>query len=165
MLGIMVFLSWSMPCYRIIIYRLQLPHRYAMLTKDVMLIFLPFYAWVSLIGYFLPFPSLNFICISHVTHTWYVCHTCQHLWSDRPKIFGEDNKLYSFLQPPTWIQIFLKLSHSLRTRRREDKKWMAGIAQSVQRLATGWTVWGLNAGGGEIFRTSPDRPWGPPSLL
>jgi hypothetical protein len=24
---------------------------------------------------------------------------------------------------------------------------------------------GLNRGGGEIFRTSPDRPWGPPSLL
>jgi hypothetical protein len=22
-----------------------------------------------------------------------------------------------------------------------------------------------NAGGGEIFRTRPDRPWGPPSLL
>jgi hypothetical protein len=31
--------------------------------------------------------------------------------------------------------------------------------------ATGWTVRGSNPGGGEIFRTSPDRPWGPPSLL
>ena len=41
----------------------------------------------------------------------------------------------------------------------------AGIAQSVLRLATGWTVRGSNPGGGEIFRTSPDRPWGPPSLL
>jgi hypothetical protein len=30
---------------------------------------------------------------------------------------------------------------------------------------TGWTVWGSNPGGGEIFRTCPDRPWGPPSLL
>ena len=29
----------------------------------------------------------------------------------------------------------------------------------------GWTVRGPNTGGGEIFRTSPDRPWGPPSLL
>jgi len=27
----------------------------------------------------------------------------------------------------------------------------AGIAQSVQRLATGWTVHGSNAGGSEIF--------------
>ena len=33
------------------------------------------------------------------------------------------------------------------------------------RLATGWTVRGSNAGGGEIFRTCQDRPWGPPSLL
>ena len=29
----------------------------------------------------------------------------------------------------------------------------------------GWTVWGSNPGGGEIFRTRPDRRWGPPSLL
>jgi hypothetical protein len=39
------------------------------------------------------------------------------------------------------------------------------VPQSVQRLATGWTVRGSNPGGGEIFRTFPDRPWGPPSLL
>ena len=41
----------------------------------------------------------------------------------------------------------------------------AEIAQSVQRLATGWAVRGSNPGGGEIFRIRPDRPWGPPSLL
>ena len=34
-----------------------------------------------------------------------------------------------------------------------------------QRLATAWRVRGSNPGGGEIFRTCPDRPWGPPSLL
>ena len=28
-----------------------------------------------------------------------------------------------------------------------------------------WTVRGSNPGGGEIFRTYPDRPWGLPSLL
>ena len=39
------------------------------------------------------------------------------------------------------------------------------VAQSVQRLATGWTVRGSNPDGGEIFRTCPDVPWGPPSLL
>jgi hypothetical protein len=39
------------------------------------------------------------------------------------------------------------------------------VAQSVQRLATGWTLWESNPGGGEIFRTCPDRPWGPLSLL
>ena len=41
----------------------------------------------------------------------------------------------------------------------------AGIAQSVQRVATGWTVRGSNPGGGEIFPTSPDWPWDPCSLL
>jgi hypothetical protein len=39
------------------------------------------------------------------------------------------------------------------------------VAQSVYRLATSWTVRGWNPGGGEIFRTCPDRPWGPPTLL
>jgi hypothetical protein len=32
-------------------------------------------------------------------------------------------------------------------------------------LATGWTVRGSNYGGGKIFRTCPERPWGQPSLL
>jgi hypothetical protein len=35
----------------------------------------------------------------------------------------------------------------------------AGIAQSVSRLATGWTVRGLNPGGG----SRPDRPWAHPA--
>jgi hypothetical protein len=43
---------------------------------------------------------------------------------------------------------------------------MAGrVAQSVYKLATDWTVRGSNPGEGEIFRTCPGRPWGPPSLL
>ena len=32
-------------------------------------------------------------------------------------------------------------------------------------MAAGWTVRGSNPGAGEIFRTRPDRPCGPPSLL
>jgi hypothetical protein len=40
-----------------------------------------------------------------------------------------------------------------------------GIAQSVLGLATGWAVRRSNPGGGEVFRTRPDRPWGPLSLL
>ena len=36
-----------------------------------------------------------------------------------------------------------------------------GIATELR----GWTVRGLNPGGEEIFRTCPDRPWGPASLL
>jgi hypothetical protein len=39
-----------------------------------------------------------------------------------------------------------------------------GTAWSVQRFAEGWTVSGLNSGGGEIFRTRKDRPWGPLNL-
>jgi hypothetical protein len=39
------------------------------------------------------------------------------------------------------------------------------IVQSAEQLGTGWTVRGLNPGGGEIFRTRPDRPWGLLSLL
>ena len=40
------------------------------------------------------------------------------------------------------------------------------VAQSVQRQATtGWTVRGSNPGGGEIFRTCPERPCDPPFLL
>jgi hypothetical protein len=42
---------------------------------------------------------------------------------------------------------------------------VGSVAQSGQRLATGWTVRGSNPGGGEIFRTCPDRPWGPPTPL
>ena len=41
----------------------------------------------------------------------------------------------------------------------------AGIAQSVLLLETNWTVRKSNPGGGEVFRTRPDRPWVPPSLL
>jgi len=39
------------------------------------------------------------------------------------------------------------------------------ICGLILPLATGWTVRGSNPGGSEIFRTCPDRPWGPPSLL
>ena len=35
----------------------------------------------------------------------------------------------------------------------------AGVSQMLSRLATGWTVRGSNLGGGEVFRTRPDRPW------
>jgi hypothetical protein len=39
------------------------------------------------------------------------------------------------------------------------------VTSDVFRLATGWTVRGSYSSGGEIFRTRPGRPWGPPSLL
>jgi len=36
---------------------------------------------------------------------------------------------------------------------------------SYSHQATVWKVRGSNPGEGEIFRTPPDRPWGPPNLL
>jgi len=45
------------------------------------------------------------------------------------------------------------------------KSTWAGIAQSLQRLATDWMVRGSNPGGGEIFRNRPDRHWSPSTLL
>jgi len=60
---------------------------------------------------------------------------------------------------------FVGITYEFKT---EPVMWMwAGIAQSVQRLATGWTLRGSNPGEGrgENFRICPDRPWGPPSLL
>ena len=36
---------------------------------------------------------------------------------------------------------------------------------SIINIATGYGLDGSNPCGGEIFRTCPDRHWGPPSLL
>ena len=41
---------------------------------------------------------------------------------------------------------------------------MGWVAQSVQRLTTGWKVRGSNPGG-TTFSAHPDQPWGPHSLL
>jgi hypothetical protein len=38
------------------------------------------------------------------------------------------------------------------------------ISQSLEQLATRWTVWGSNPGGGEILRTHLEWPWDPPRL-
>jgi hypothetical protein len=43
--------------------------------------------------------------------------------------------------------------------------WSAGIAQSVQRLVTGWKVRGLNPDWDETFCIRSDPPRVPPSLL
>ena len=39
------------------------------------------------------------------------------------------------------------------------------IWNKILLLNFGWPLAKLNPGGGDIFRTCPDRPWGPPSLL
>jgi hypothetical protein len=59
------------------------------------------------------------------------------------------------------VVILTSLAQSRFTEGRIRQHWILGSTS----LYTGWTVRGLNIGGGEIFRTRPDRPWGPPSLL
>jgi len=39
------------------------------------------------------------------------------------------------------------------------------MAYPIQRLSTGWTVRESNPSVSDIFRTRPERPWGPPSVL
>ena len=61
---------------------------------------------------------------------------------------------------------FLCLIYSVVTVLHSVHRVLVGwVVQSAWRLATGWTVQGSNPGEGEIFRTCPDRPLGPPSLL
>jgi hypothetical protein len=94
--------------------------------------------------------------IPHILHSRIRCGVRQY-----PKmvpILGQLNPLRS-LKPtqtllPRWL---LSITFPITT-------W-AEIAQSLQGLVTGWTVRGSNTGGGEIFRTRPDQPWGPPSPL
>jgi hypothetical protein len=49
---------------------------------------------------------------------------------------------------------------------RSSSNCIGGPGSSVG-IATGYGLDGpeSNPGGGKIFRTRPDRPWGPPSLL
>jgi len=42
---------------------------------------------------------------------------------------------------------------------------LARTAQSGKQLTIGWTVWGSNPSGGEIFHACRERPWGSPTLL
>jgi hypothetical protein len=44
-------------------------------------------------------------------------------------------------------------------------QYVGRVAQSIQRLATGWMIRRSNPGRREIFRTCPDWPWGPLCLL
>jgi len=55
---------------------------------------------------------------------------------------------------------FCSLLHEHYTQRTTHNK-----AHTSSFNVTGWTARGSNPGGSEIFRTRPDRPWGPPNLL
>ena len=59
-----------------------------------------------------------------------------------------------------YIYIWKTLILQFETIRAEACHIWTGIAQSLLRLATGWTVLGSNPGGRQIFCTCPDRPCG-----
>jgi hypothetical protein len=104
---------------------------------------------------------------SHLT----VWHSVEH----RLAVCRETNRAYSEF---AWV--WKKKFFELPFKRRVFKLvcllpasiifWNHIICNHLQRsrysdYATGWTVRGSNSGRGEIFRSRPDRPWGPPSLL
>jgi hypothetical protein len=60
-----------------------------------------------------------------------------------------------------WEQFRSHLGPDIYRIRPKTFQRVCRIAQSVQQLATGWTVRGSNPVGGEIFRTCPDRPCEP----
>ena len=69
---------------------------------------------------------------------------------------------------PTWTVLGFNLGirgDRPTTARTAHRLLWAAIAQSVWRLATGWTVRGSDSGGSEIFHTRPDRLRSSPSLL
>jgi hypothetical protein len=71
---------------------------------------------------------------------------------------------------PIYIHTYIQSRTLLHSSKGADilcryKRVVGRVAQSIYRLATGWTVRGSYPGVDEIFRTRPDRPWGPPSLL
>jgi hypothetical protein len=86
------------------------------------------------------------------------------LISSRMKFWFVRVVVPKYLNSPHNTKIYDKMEFKVTIWQLPKVGW-AGIAQSVYRLATSWTVRGSNPGGGEIFRTRPDRPWGPPSLL
>jgi hypothetical protein len=68
----------------------------------------------------------------------------------------------SFSLQICWVGVVLKFMDSCTSI--HIPPFICGPGSSVGK-ATGWTVRGSNPGGGEIFRTCPDRPWGPPRIL
>jgi hypothetical protein len=121
------------------------------------------------------------VCYTHITTLLLSANS-----EDELPLFTDNNKFICFSETRecfyVWLkQIYLFYLHMTvhrnkflysKTNRRTNfqicsgTKLYSGLG-SVLGIATayGWTVRGSNPSGGEIFRTCPDRPWGPPSLL
>jgi hypothetical protein len=95
-------------------------------------------------------PEISVAFLARIAHTF--PHYCSRRGNDRISVICCPIKFF-ILQ--ACVYFYLDVYHTE----------VGLVAQSVQRLATDWTVRGSNPGGGAICRTRPDRPWGPPSLL
>ena len=87
-------------------------------------------------------PGQERVCLASVTQLCLQLSVCRGL---------------SVVTPPSPLRCNSALFH----------RASATIIETVIRnyyTDTSWTFRGSNPGGGEIFHTRPDRPWGPPSL-
>ena len=68
---------------------------------------------------------------------------------------------------PTTVWEFLDYMSNTEHLKIHSDTWSAisPVRMHCFKWCTGWTGRGSNPGGGEIFRTRPDWPWGLPSLL
>ena len=85
-----------------------------------------------------PSPLFPFIFLSHIQDSLRRPINCTPLVHNFPPLY----RLPRFQSAINQVSFTLSYPH---------------VAQSVKRLATGWTVQGSNPSGGEIFRTRPDR--------
>jgi hypothetical protein len=94
--------------------------------------------------------SLHSLAVSHSSGDPSVCQ----LWSGRWHYYRDVDRHCStnIRTPCLRLRVFITVVQLLLSSKRET-----GLAQSVQRLATGWTVRGSNPDGGRDFQ-HPSRP-------
>jgi hypothetical protein len=102
---------------------------------------------------------------------WKIPHSegCKYTKRERGGIFVYFDKL-QFKTNPHGRRLICILATSSNTLHysalnTRTVKTNGGPGSSVGIATTGWTVRGSNSRGGEICRTRPDRPWGPPNLM
>ena len=109
------------------------------------------------------------LCVSHLSLHWF--GECFKItfgigpWKCIPSVHSNISKVYSNPDYPqvNYLQLLISLVNICWLCPASDRTWR--VLKYNARLATGRTVRRSNPGGGEIFPTCQDRPWGPPSLL
>ena len=82
---------------------------------------------------------------------------CSADWPDRTALNAR-----SSIRICNW---YIRRPKSLRWYHHVISSKVVQDSSGVAAIATGWTFLGSNPGGSGIFRTLPDRRWGPPSAL